>query len=148
MNAFERYKAVLEGRSPDLIPRVPILMQYAAEFIGSNYGAFAADYRVLVEANEACAGRFDFDQLSCISDPYRETQAFGGEVTFVRDGVPRCTAPLGESRDLRLLEAPDPLRSDRMRDRVEPARLYSERWAGRYSILGWVEGPAAEAHRD
>ena len=32
-----------------------------------------------------------------------------------------------------------------MRDRLEACRLFRERNEGRYSILGWVEGPAAEA---
>jgi MtaA/CmuA family methyltransferase len=32
-----------------------------------------------------------------------------------------------------------------MRDRVEAVRLFKARAGGRYSILGWIEGPAAEA---
>ena len=55
MNGYARYMAVLRGEPPDILPRLPILMQFAAEFIGSNYGAFASDYRVLVEANLTCA---------------------------------------------------------------------------------------------
>jgi MtaA/CmuA family methyltransferase len=120
-------------------------MQFAAEHIGSNYGAFASDYRVLVRANEACARDFGMDQVSCISDPYRETQGFGGKMEYVRDGVPHCTHPLEQSKDLGLLRQPDPDRSERMRDRVDAARLFRDRLAGEYSILGWVEGPAAEA---
>ena len=61
MNGYERYMATLRGEATDFLPRVPILMRYAAEFIGSNYGAFASDYRVLVEANLKCAEFFDFD---------------------------------------------------------------------------------------
>jgi len=137
--------AVLEGGAPDILPRIPIVMQYAAEYIGSDYGRFASDYRVLVEANEACARDFGFDQLSCISDPYRETQGFGSAITYVPDGPPRSTHPLQECKDLRLLAKPDPLISPRMRDRVQAARAYKERWNKQYSILGWVEGPAAEA---
>ena len=51
MNSYERYMAVLAQEPVDILPRLPILMQFAAEYIGSNYGAFASDYRVLVEAN-------------------------------------------------------------------------------------------------
>jgi len=46
---------VVRGETPDILPRVPILMAFAAQYIGSNYGAFAADYRVLVAANLRCA---------------------------------------------------------------------------------------------
>ena len=38
MNGLERYTGVLESRSVDFLPRLPILMQFAAEHVGSNYG--------------------------------------------------------------------------------------------------------------
>lgn len=145
MNGLERYTAVLEGRQPDFLPRLPILMQFAAEWIGSNYGAFASDHRVLVEANAVCATEFGMDQVSCISDPYRETQGFGGTIEYLRDAVPRCTHPLADDRDLALLPRPDPLKAERMLDRVLGARAFHARFAGQLSVLGWVEGPAAEA---
>jgi len=146
MNSYERYMAVVNKERPDILPRVPILMQFAAEFIGSNYGAFASDYRVLVESNLRCAEFFDFDQVSAISDPYRETQGFGAEIEFVRDGVPRCAKPpLEDSTDLSVLQKPDPRTSERMLDRVRAIEEFKEAAYKRYSIMGWVEGPAAEA---
>lgn len=145
MNGYERYCATVRGGGVDFPPRTPILMQFAAEYIGSNYGAFASDHRVLVEANLKCAERFGMDQVSAISDPYRETEGFGGVTTYVQDGVPRCTHPLEESADLSLLKRPDAAVSVRMRDRVDAVRLFKARAGGRYSILGWIEGPAAEA---
>ena len=145
MNSLERYLSVLRGNSADFLPRTPILMQFAAEHIGSDYARFASDYRVLVEANVRCAQEFGIDQLSCISDPYRETQGFGASIEYVENGVPRSTHPLIESKDLSLLLRPDPFKSERMLDRVKAVQAYKERFAGKYSILGWVEGPAAEA---
>lgn len=145
MNGWERYEAVLAGRKPDSLPRIPILMQFAAEWIGSNYGAFASDHRVLVEANARCAAEFGMDQVSCISDPYRETQGFGGQVEYLRDAVPRCTHPLADDPSLERLPRPDPLKAGRMLDRVQAARAYHECFAGALSVLGWIEGPAAEA---
>ncbi|AKJ64537.1 uroporphyrinogen decarboxylase family protein [Kiritimatiella glycovorans] len=145
MTGKERTDAMLEGEVCDFVPRTPILMQYAAEYIGSDYGAFASDHRVLVEANLRCAEDFGMDQVSAISDPYREAAGFGGQIEFVRDGVPRCTPPMAERRDFSLLKDPDPEQSDRMRDRLDAVRLFKSKCAGVYSILGWIEGPAAEA---
>jgi MtaA/CmuA family methyltransferase len=146
MNGYERYRAVLNGQRPDILPRLPILMGFAAKFIDSYYGAFASDYRVLAEANRRCVEAFDFDQVSAISDPYRETQGFGAEIEFVRDGVPKCLeAPLEDSADLEFLEKPDPLGSARMLDRIRGIEEMRKFASGRYSILGWVEGPVAEA---
>lgn len=146
MTPRERYLAVLHGEQPDHLPRVPIVMQFAAEHIGSNYGAFASDFRVLVEANLRCAETFGFDQVSAISDPYRETAGFGAEIEFPRDHCPNCVRPpLEDNPDLTRLPVPDPQTAPRMRDRIDAIRLYRERIQNRYSILGWVEGPAAEA---
>lgn len=146
MNGFERYRATLDGRPVDHLARLPILMQFAAEYIGSNYGAFASDHRVLVEANLRCARDFGMDQVSTISDPYRETQGFGARVVFEPGVVPYCERhPLEEDPDLGRLLRPDPLISERMRDRVEAVRAYHRSVGGAYSVMGWVEGPAAEA---
>jgi MtaA/CmuA family methyltransferase len=146
MNSLQRYMGVIHGKPVDFLPRLPILMQFAAEHIGSNYGAFASDHRVLVAANLACARDFGMDQLSVISDPYRETQGFGAEIVYVRDGVQRCPhPPLAGTKDLSVLPRPEPLRAERMLDRVNAVRSYREGDGGRFSILGWVEGPAAEA---
>ena len=137
--------ATLEGGPVDFPARTPILMQFAAEFIGADYAAFAADHRVLVRANVVCAREFGIDQLSCISDPYRETQGFGATITYVKNGPPHSTHPLRDTKDLGVLATPDPHGSERMLDRVMAAELYHRHHQGEYSILGWVEGPAAEA---
>ena len=145
MNPLERYRAVLRGEEVDFLPRVPILMQFAAEYIGSNYGRFAEDWRVLTEAQLRCAEDFGIDQLSVISDPYRECSGFGAEVRYETSG-PKCDrAPLEGARDLDLLEHPDPFGSPRMLDRVEAVRRFRSAAGGEYSILGWIEGPGAEA---
>ena len=146
MNSLERYINMVEGREVDIVPRLPILMGFAADFIGSDYGAFASDYRVLVDANIRCAEAFGIDQMNTMSDPYRETQGFGAEIIYVKDGVPRCVRPPFEDvLELGSIKRPDPLTATRMRDRIDAVREYKRRVGGQYSIMGWVEGPAAEA---
>ena len=146
MKPLERYLATLAGLPVDQLARIPILMQFAAEHIGSNYAAFASDHRVLTAANLACARDFGIDQVSTISDPYRETQGFGARIIYQTNMVPYCeTHPLGDDPDLAKLPRPDPLESERMRDRIAAVTRYRELVGGEHSILGWVEGPAAEA---
>jgi MtaA/CmuA family methyltransferase len=147
MNSLQRYLATVRGQPADILPRVPILMQFAAEHIGSNYAAFASDWRVLVEANLRCRDEFGFDQVSAISDPYREVQGFGGEIHYEADHARTCrTPPLRDIRDLSpLREDPDPYACERMLDRLLAVRAFKARVGGECSILGWVEGPAAEA---
>jgi len=146
MSPSERYHAQLDGESVDFPPRIPIVMQFAAEYIGSNYAAFAADHRVLVAANLRCAEDFGFDQVSCISDPYRETAGFGAEIIYHQNRVPECVKPpLAHVTRFKEVPVPDPATSARMRDRLDAIRLYREQCADFYSVLGWVEGPAALA---
>ena len=146
MNSLQRYLSVVKGDRVDFLPRVPILMQFAAEYIGSNYGAFASDYHVLVEANRRCAEDFGIDQVSAISDPYRETHGFGAEIVYLQDAAPKCTRhPLEKNKDLPSLHRPNPLQSERMLDRIMAIRAYKAGVGGEYSIMGWIEGPAAEA---
>ncbi|MEI6491472.1 MAG: uroporphyrinogen decarboxylase family protein [Verrucomicrobiota bacterium] len=146
MNSLERYVTTLEGKPVDHLPRLPILMQFAAEHIGSNYAAFASDYRVLTEANIACAQEFGIDQMNTMSDPYRETQGFGARIIYETNMVPRCDRhPLEDDPDFSKLPRPKPLEAERMRDRIEAVKTYRSRVGGQSSIMGWVEGPAAEA---
>lgn len=147
MNSFQRYHAMIKGEPVDFLPRVPILMQFAAEHIGSNYAAFASDYRVLVESNLRCREDFGFDQVSVISDPYRETHGFGGTIRYETDHAPVCERiVVPDIHDLSsLAESPDPYQAERMLDRLLAVREYRRRVGGECSILGWVEGPASEA---
>ncbi len=146
MTPWERYLSTLTGNPVDHPARIPIVMQFAAEYIGGNYAVFASDHRVLVEANIRCAEDFGFDQLSCISDPYRETAGFGAKIMYRPHGVPECLAPpLAGITDYTKFTPPIPEQAERMRDRLDAIRLYRERWADLYSVMGWVEGPAALA---
>lgn len=146
MNSLERYLAVLDGKPVDFLPRTPILMQYAAEFIGHHYDEFASDYRVLTEANLVCCREFGIDQMNTMSDPYRETQGFGAKMIYGRDMVPRCEKhPLEDETNLATLVRPNPLQAERMRDRIDAVKRFYAEVGGQYSIMGWVEGPAAEA---
>jgi MtaA/CmuA family methyltransferase len=146
MNSYERYFAVIKNQKVDFLPRIPILMQFAAEHIGENYETFASDYRVLVRANLECAQQFGMDQVSAISDPYRETHGFGGEVVFHKDGPPSCPhPPLLDTKDFSALKQPEPLKDERMLDRVKAIVAFKQETAANYSVMGWIEGPAAEA---
>lgn len=139
--------AVIKGEPVDFLPRVPILMQFAAEHIGSDYAAFASDCKVLVEANLRCREDFGFDQVSVISDPYRESSGFGAKVIYNENHAPHCEhTVLSDITDLSpMTEDPDPYQDERMRDRLLAVRSYKAEVGGECSILGWVEGAAAEA---
>lgn len=135
-----------EGKVTDKVLFRPILMQFAAEYIGSNYGKFASDYRVLAEANLRCLDDFGLDMLGLISDPYRETSAFGAKIQYVPNGVPRCLNLIVNSTDDVInLKNPDVYKEERTRDRIKAGEVLSKKTQGNIPIIGWIEGPLAEA---
>ena len=147
MNGYERVLALLDGRAVDCLPQLPITMMFAADRIGQPYGRYASDYRVLVEAQIHTAREFDFDYVSCISDPAREAADCGANVKYFDDQPPaidEMNALLAEKGALAGLVVPDPLGGGRMHDRVKAAALFKERVGGELLIEGWIEGPCAE----
>lgn len=147
MTGFERVSAMLAGKQTDSLPLMPITMMFAADQAGVRYRDYATDYRVLVEAQIRTAEFFDFDQVSCISDPGREAADCGASVIYFDDQPPAIDemhARLANKADLLSLAMPDPLAGGRMLDRVQAAALFKERVGGQKFIEGWVEGPCAE----
>jgi MtaA/CmuA family methyltransferase len=147
MNGYERVLAHLAGRPVDSLPLMPITMMFAADQAGVKYGDYARDHRVLVKAQLYTAEKFDFDYVSCISDPAREAADCGAKVEFFADQPPalvEAQARLADKRELARLQAPDPLGGGRMTDRVQAAALFRQKVGGQKLIEGWIEGPCAE----
>ncbi len=145
MTPKERFYARLRGEPVDKIPNLGITMQWAAAFASVPYRAFCTDARALVKAQFAAAEVFGIDILSSMSDPYRETSAYGADIAFPADNLPLCTAPLlRDAADFPAIKVFDPPAAERTRDRIDAVRLFAEQGGGRYPVLGWVEGPLAE----
>ena len=124
----------------------PILMHFAARHAGFSYAEFASDYRVLVKSNLKCMEDFLVDSLGLISDPYRETAAFGAEVTYPDEAVPRCRKSIVETmEDVQRLKNPDLYKAERTLDRIKAGELLAREAGGRVPVIGWVEGPLAES---
>jgi len=147
MNAHERFFSLLADQPVDRLPTMPICMTFAARQAGVKYGAYLRDHRILVDTQIAIAEQFDFDVVGLISDPAREAEDCGAEVVWFDDQPTAHDAShalIKARSDLRRLDPPDPY-AGRMLDRVRGAERFKERVGGQIPILGWVEGPMAEA---
>jgi MtaA/CmuA family methyltransferase len=148
MNGTERILAIFSGQPTDCLPLMPITMMFAADQIGVPYGRYVTDYRTLVEAQLRTAEKFDFDHVSCISDPAREAADCGARVEYFEDQPPapnEIHSLLADKAALNKLKVPDPLGGGRMHDRVKAAEAFRSRIGGEKLIEGWVEGPCAES---
>jgi len=147
MNKKEFYKALLRGEKPqNKIFFRPILMHFAARFNNTTYGKFASDFKALVESNIRAMEFFDTDMVSLISDPFRETSAFGAPIEFIDEGVPRCLEHIVKTiDDVKNLPTPDVHKCERTLDRINGAVYYQKLLKGTVPVSGWIEGPLAEA---
>lgn len=147
MNKSAAFEALCKNNPPkDRVLFRPILMHFAARQAGKSYAQFASDYKTLVACNLAAMEKFDLDMVGLISDPYRETSAFGARVSFPAEAVPVCHDPIVSStEDLKNLKNPDVYQAPRTKDRILGARLFQNILKGEVPVIGWIEGPLAEA---
>ncbi len=148
MNGRERVLAFLAGEAVDRLPLMPVVMMFCADQIGVKYGEYVQDFRVLAEAQIRTAERFNFDIVCNMSDPAREASDCGAHVEFYDDqpaAIIESDALLANKEALASLAAPEPLGGGRMHAAVEALNLMKERVGNEKAIMGWVEGPCAEA---
>lgn len=123
----------------------PILMMHAATLYGKSYTEFMQDHRVLVESNMMLLDMYNHDAVSVISDPYREASAFGAKVTFGGDSSPKADKLVTCMEDVEKLGMPDVYACERTLDRINGVKLFREKLGTPFPIIGWIEGPIAEA---
>jgi MtaA/CmuA family methyltransferase len=141
----ERIYAILKGDSFDRPAVTPIFMAWAANYIGHPYRDYYLDGDVLVEAQLAVTRAFNLDQISAISDPWREASAYGVEFDYPPDGIGKPKDTLIKTRDdISHIELLDIENSERMKQRVESVRKMAAEIGQTHSVLGWIEGPLAE----
>jgi uroporphyrinogen decarboxylase len=122
------------------------MMTFAAHYVGQPLSRYYQDHRVLVEANLAMVEDFELDIVQAISDPYREAADWGADILFPEDGLPICRTPLLDSPGkLDEFPSPDPHTGRRMSDRLAAISSMREQVGGEVPVMGWVEGPLAEA---
>jgi len=145
MTPKERIYAILKGDSYDRPAVTPIFMAWSANFIGRSYRDYYLDGDVLAEAQLAVVRTFNLDQISAISDPWREASAYGMEFDYPEHGV-------GKPKDV-LIKTPDDIpkvkpldieNAPRTKQRIESMRKMAAEIGQTHSVLGWVEGPLAE----
>lgn len=147
MNKKQKFDQFLkDGSLTGYVPFHPILMHFAARYNGHTYGELASDHKVLVDCNMKALEHFDLDWVELISDPYRETSAFGAALEFVPEGVPKCLNYVVQTMDdVIALKNPDVYKAVRTLDRIKGAELYQKLLKGTVPVFGWIEGPLAEA---
>ncbi len=137
--------ATINGQPCDRTAVTPIFMAWAAHFINRTYRDYYLDGNVLVQAQLAVVRAFNIDQISAISDPWREASAYGMQFEYPEQGVgiPQDIL-LKTPADMSKLKPLDIAASKRMQQRVDSVAAMADEIGQTHSVLGWVEGPLAE----
>lgn len=145
MTSKERYLAAIRGEDCDRLCVTPIFMAWAAHYVGRTYRDFYLDGDVLAEAQLAVTRAFGADQVSAISDPWRESSAYGMEFDYPDEGVGAPRGPLLASlEDIDKLGPLDFDAAPRTRQRIDSVAKMAAAVGETHSVLGWIEGPMAQ----
>ncbi|VGO12358.1 Uroporphyrinogen decarboxylase [Pontiella desulfatans] len=145
MNGLERTLRFIRNEPVDRPPFHPIIMRWAAQYAAVPYKSFCLDPREKCHAMIACADDFDLDWVTVMSDPYAEASAFGIEVEYPENDLPKDTG--GHLASQEAVPGLQPYRVEdhaRLVGRVKEIETFKEQVGDRLFIVGWVEGPVAE----
>ena len=147
MNARERLLNRIQGKVTDRIPNMNIVMMFAAREMGQPYGRIVRNARLLSDGMKLCYEKYGIDCLWTISDPMREATDLGADAVVPEgDAVPYSRVPLvREAKDILHLRPVRPEDGRAMSDRLNAVRLLHDYAQGEACVIGWVEGPFAEA---
>lgn len=145
MTSLERTLRFIQNESVDHPPCHPIVMRWAAQYADVKYAAFCRDYQAKCGAMIQCAEDFAIDWVTVMSDPWAEAEAFGIQVEYPEDDLPKDVG--GHLSDLNQVRALQPYRIGqhrRLQGRIQEIAAYQRRVGDNCFIVGWVEGPMAE----
>jgi uroporphyrinogen decarboxylase len=145
MTSLERTLRFIRNQPVDRRPVHPIIMRWAARYARVPYRDFCLDHRVKCDAMIQCADDFDLDWVTVMSDPYAEAEAFGIQVEYPENDLPKDVG--GHATDVAAASLLEPYAisgNRRLENRIEEIREFSRRVGDRLFIVGWVEGPIAE----
>ena len=144
MNSLDRTRSFIAGIPVDRPPFHPIIMRFAAQYAGFGYRDFCLDPHTKCEAMIRCADELGLDWVTTMSDPYTEGDAFGLQIEYPENDLPKSLLPLlPDLDDLSMLRVPEMSQSFRQMNRIREVEEFSKRVGDRLFIVGWIEGPMA-----
>ncbi len=142
MNSRELTLSAIKG-IPEKIPFNPFIMHLAASLANVDYNHdYCQKPNVLVDSQIKCAEFFGIDHVNVSTDAYREANAWGVEIDW--DGHTPIAKTHIKIEDFDLIESPNLLENQRIMNRVNAVKQFSEKIGGNQCIVGWIEAPFAE----
>jgi len=145
MNSLQRTLNFIEHKNVDRPPLHPIIMLFAAKYANVPYSEFCLNAPSKASAMIKCAKDFGLDWVTVMSDPYCEAEAFGLEVEYPYDELPKHKSYLiKDINQINDMTVPDCYTSRRMANRIKEVEEMSREVGNELFIVGWAEGACAE----
>ena len=142
MNSKELTLSAING-IPEKIPFNPFIMHMAASLANIDYNHdYCQKPDVLVDSQIKCANFFGIDHVNVSTDAYREANAWGVKINW-ESHTPGAKSYI-KIEDFESIETPNLLENQRITNRVNAVKKFSELLDGNQCIVGWVEAPFAE----
>ena len=142
MNSRDLTLSAING-VPERIPFNPFIMHMAATLANVDYNhEYCQKPDVLVESQIKCSEFFGIDHVNVSTDAYREANAWGVEIDW-SSHTPVAKTNI-KIEDFESIEPPNLLENQRIMNRVNSVKSFSEKIRGKQCIMGWIEAPFAE----
>lgn len=142
MTALERVVATVGHREPDRVPFFLLLAMQGARELGTSIEDYFSSGEHVAEAQLRMQTRYGHDCLYGFFYASVETQAFGGDTLFSKDGPPNAGPPiLRRAEDIRALKAPVIEESKALAPVLQALSLMKAEVGGQLPIIGVVMSP-------
>ncbi len=146
MTGKQRTINFLKGEKVDRIPFHPLVMQYAAEKMGTAFGEYCQNPVSQCQTMLDFSRKYGMDSTHPSGYAYCEASAYGLAVTYPENNLPYAKDHLilDFERDIHFIRPLDIESNKAMMNRVEGVRQYVKNADEEIFICGHAEGPLAE----
>lgn len=124
MSGLERIMAVLQGKAPDRVPCVPLILNHAARVLGVSISEYNRIGKVMGKAHIAAWEKYGHDMPLMFSTTSTLAEAMGTRLYFPEDDAPWVETPVVQfPKDTARVRVADPRTDGRLPVYLEAAEI-------------------------
>jgi uroporphyrinogen decarboxylase len=142
MNSLERVLTTLGHKEPDRVPLFLLTTMHGARELGMSIKEYFSRSENVIKGQEILLKKYGGDNLYPFFYAALETEAWGGDVVYRKDGPPNSGDPLVEEiEDVIALEPPVVQDCEVLLKVVETEKALSRKYEGEVPLVGVVISP-------
>jgi uroporphyrinogen decarboxylase len=142
MNALERFREALSGRTSTKIPCWPQAYLYPVHFCRGGMQVYCMDARAFADAQLRALEIFGYDAVGAGPDITMEAESLGAAIEIPRDAEPYITRhPVKRESDVNVLRVPDFRTTGRLQMVIQATEMLAQRVKGSTPIFCQLRSP-------